>query len=374
MVVVRSPGRINLIGEHTDYNEGFVLPSAIDRAICLALAPRSDHNVQIRSVDFGEDCYFDSRRPVKSDKGWANYLIGIVDELSKAGFQLNGFECLFAGDIPIGAGMSSSAALEAGLAFALNAVFNLGLRRVELAKIAQRAENEFVGVKCGIMDQFASLLSKGGSALHLDCRSLDYEYIPFTRKDLRFVLCDTGVKRSLASSEYNLRRRQCEKGVSIVKKYAPYVHSLRDVSPELLKEHAVELDGTVYKRCLYVLEENARVNAARECLRRDDYTRFGALLYASHEGLRDKYEVTCRELDVLVDAALEIDGVLGARMMGGGFGGCTLNLVEGRSVEEFRRKIQEAYHKETGTIPPIYECNLRPGTEIIYGLISFVQD
>jgi galactokinase len=252
--------------------------------------------------------------------------------------------------------------VEAGLAFALDSIFGLGIERTELAKIAQRSENEFVGVRCGIMDQFANLLSKGKSALHLDCRSLEYEHISFVRNDLEFILCDTGVKHELASSEYNLRREQCEAGVRIVKKYAPEIQSLRDVGLEMLQEHEDELGGTIFKRCKYVIEENARVESATKCLRQEDYAMFGKLLYASHQGLKDEYEVTCPELDVLVDAASKIEGVLGARMMGGGFGGCTLNLVESDSAGQFGRKIREGYRLKTGKPLKLYECHLVPGT------------
>ncbi len=365
MVVVSSPGRINLIGEHTDYNEGFVLPSAIDRAIYLAVAPAQGFEVTITSLDFKDDFRFDSQKPLKSNKGWANYLIGIVDELGRAGYPMSGFDCVYAGDIPIGSGMSSSAAVEAGLAFALDRIFEFGIERATLAKIAQRSENRFVGVRCGIMDQFANLLSKGESALMLDCRSIDYEYIPFARKDLRFVLCDTGVKHNLASSEYNLRRQQCEMGVEVMKKYQPNITSLREVGRELLEGHKDEVDPTVFKRCTYVLDENARVEIARDYLLQKDYESFGKLLYASHEGLRTKYEVSCRELDFLVEAASKIDGVLGARMMGGGFGGCTLNLVEGDSVGYFTQRIRESYVEQLGKVPQIYNCTLMPGTNLV---------
>lgn len=365
MVIVRSPGRINLIGEHTDYNEGFVLPSAVDRAIYLAVAPSAGFGVTITSLDFKDSLHFDSQRPTRSDKSWANYLIGMVNELRKAGYNINGFNCVYAGDIPIGAGMSSSAAVEAGLGFALNAIFDLGIDRAELARIAQRSENEFVGVRCGIMDQFANLLSMGKSALHLDCRSLKYEHIPFISKDLEFLLCDTGVKHSLASSEYNLRREQCESGVKVIKKYVPEVRSLRDVHLDMLQEHEDELGATVLKRCRYVVEENVRVNSASTFLNDNDYVRFGGLLYLSHQGLKEQFEVTCMELDFLVDEASKLDGVLGARMMGGGFGGCTLNLIERDSLDEFKRRIQPIYLKKTGKLPKMYECNLVPGTDVI---------
>lgn len=364
-IIVRSPGRINLIGEHTDYNNGFVLPSAIDRAIYLCVAPRSDSEARIRSADFKEGCHLDVKNLTRSERTWANYLIGIVVELRKAGFPLQGFDCAFTGNIPIGAGMSSSAAVEAGLAFALNEVFDLGIDRVELAKISQKSENEFVGVRCGIMDQFANLLSKAESVLHLDCRSLEYEYVPFTRRDVKLVLCDTGVKHSLASSEYNLRRRQCEAGVAAVRDGNPEVCSLRDVSLVMLDSHNGQLSRDVYKRCRYVIEENARVDAACGFLKDNDYLHLGELLYRSHQGLRDQFEVSCRELDVLVESASAIEGVLGARMMGGGFGGCTLNLVEGDSIEQFKRKIHRAYLTETDKTVRLYDCALMGGTNIV---------
>ena len=363
--IIRSPGRINLIGEHTDYNNGFVLPSAIDRAIYLGIAPNSGFEANISSLDFNEDLSFDVRNPAKSNKTWANYLLGIVNELNRAHRHLEGFDCVFSGDIPIGAGMSSSAALEVGLAFALNEVFYLNIGRHELARFAQRAENHFVGVKCGIMDQFANLFSKGESVLHLDCRSMEYEYIPFTTRDLTFVLCDTGVKHSLTSSEYNLRRAQCERGVSLLKRYIPQVQSLRDADLVMLDEYKEELGETVYKRCSYVVEENCRVESASRYLRKNDYAGFGQFLYESHQGLKNKFEVTCRELDVLVDTASMIDGVLGARMMGGGFGGCTLNLLEHDSVAEFKRRISDTYLDKTGKRPQLYQCALVSGTGVV---------
>lgn len=365
LVIVRSPGRINLIGEHTDYNDGFVLPSAIDRAIYLAVAPKKGFVVSIHSLDFDDEVRFDSRRPVRSDKAWANYLIGIIAQLKKTGHDVGGFDCVYAGDIPIGSGMSSSAAVEAGLAFALDSIFGLGIQRTDLARIAQRSENEFVGVKCGIMDQFANLLSKGDSALYLDCRSLDFQHVPFVGKALEFVLCDTGVKHSLASSEYNLRREQCEAGVGVIRKHSPGVRSLRDVGFGMLEEYKNELDETVYKRCRYVIAENERVGLARKYLREENYSGFGELLYLSHRGLKEEYEVSCMELDILVEEASKIDGVLGARMMGGGFGGCTLNLVERDFADGFREKITSSYLEKTGITPKIYECCLVPGTEVV---------
>lgn len=363
-ILVRSPGRINLIGEHTDYNEGFVLPSAIDRAIYLEIAPRDDSQVNIYSVDFDVIHHFDLGQEITKGPRWANYLVGVVDQFTKRGFKLQGFDCAYSGDIPIGAGMSSSAAVEAGLAFALNELNGCGMNRQVIAGIAQRAENEFVGVNCGIMDQFANLLSEGRSAIHLDCRSLQFEYIPFDGNDLSFVLCDTGVKHELASSEYNLRRQQCEDGVETLKKHFPPVRSLRDVTMEMLQSYSGEMEPVVYRRCKYVLEENDRVSEACKHLRKDDYERFGRLLYGSHEGLRDEFEVSCAELDLLVEAASESKGVLGARMMGGGFGGCTLNLVQTESVEEMSEHIRRVYSRKMGRVPNIYECKLTEGTAV----------
>ncbi|MCL5021559.1 MAG: galactokinase, partial [Bacteroidetes bacterium] len=314
---------------------------------------------------FEESYSFELDGSLKRGVNWANYLVGVVDQFAKSGHKLHGFNCVFAGDIPIGAGMSSSAAVEAGLAFTLSELNGIDISRTELARMAQLAENEFVGVKCGIMDQFANLLSKGGSALHLDCRSLDFDYIPFDGKDLKFVLCDTGVKHQLASSEYNLRRKQCEEGVSVVRCHAEGVRSLRDVTPEMLQAARGKMDPVVYKRCKYVLEENARVETACHYLRCNDYDRFGQLLYESHDGLRNEFEVSCTELNILVDAAAGIRGVLGSRMMGGGFGGCSLNLVRNDSVEDFSEQIRSVYSCKTGKVPRIYECELTVGTGIV---------
>lgn len=364
-ILVRSPGRINLIGEHTDYNEGFVLPAAVDRAIYMEVALREDSLVNLYSVDFEHTHSLDLEKPLEGGPPWANYLVGVLDQLVKKGYAIRGFDCVYSGDIPIGAGMSSSAAIETGLVFALNVLNSYGLEREELARIAQHAENEFVGVKCGIMDQFANLFGKAGSALHLDCRSLEFDYVPFEREDLKLVLCDTGIKHELASSEYNLRRQQCEEGVEALRKRAPDVRSLRDVTYEMLREHRSELDPTVYSRCLYVLDENKRVDEACELLRRQEYDRFGRLLYESHEGLRDLYEVSCNELDILVETGSGSDGVLGSRMMGGGFGGCTLNLVRKDAVGEFTERVARVYSAKTGKVPKVYECSLVDGTETL---------
>ncbi len=261
--------------------------------------------------------------------------------------------------------MSSSAALEGGLAFALNRVFGLGLDPLALVRLAQKAENEFVGVRCGIMDQFINIFGRPRSVLKLDCRSLEYRYYPFERDDLRLVLCDTMVRRELASSEYNVRRAQCEAGVSVLARHAPGVRSLRDATPELLASRRSEFDPIIYKRCAYVVEENRRVEAACADLEKGDFASFGRRMNGSHDGLRDDYEVSCPELDVLVDAARGVPGVLGARMMGAGFGGCTINLVEEPAVGALRENAARIYRYRFGKEPNVHIGSLRSGTDII---------
>jgi len=364
-VVVRSPGRINLIGEHTDYNEGFVLPAAIDRSINFVVSKRSDLKCSLYAADIRNGCEFDARSPALSTERWANYLIGIIVQLQRGGYSPGGFDCLFGGNIPIGAGLSSSAAIETGLAFALNEVFKLGMNRSELATIAQKSEREFVGVRCGIMDQFANLLSKADHVFKLDCRSLDYEYIPFEMSHLSLVLCDTGLKHELANSEYNLRRQQCETGVGKIAALGYPVSTLRDVNFDMLKECKDVLGPLIYDRCSYVLEENGRVEQACNALRQGEFGKLGELLFASHKGLQNKYNVSCEELDLLVETAACTDGVIGARMMGGGFGGCTINLVEKDALEDFKVRMRKEYQKKIGKEPAFYDCKLESGTEVV---------
>ena len=361
-LVVRSPGRVNLIGEHTDYNEGFVLPATIDKEIILAVGARDDRVCRMVAADLGQTYETTLDALVRSELGWPNYLLGVMDQLQKAGVQVRGFECVFGGDIPIGSGMSSSAALEAGFLYALNELYGLSLDRLRMARLAQRSENEFVGLRCGIMDQFANLFGHEGSVILLDCRSLQYDYVPFSRSDIRIVLCDTQVKHELASSEYNVRRSQCEAGVAVIRKYNPSVHSLRDVTRGVLDEHCHEMEPIVYKRCAYVIKENQRVLSGCDDLRHDDLEAFGRKMIQSHEGLRDEYEVSCRELDVLVDAALDVDGVYGARMMGGGFGGCTINLVREDRVQHFSGVVTDAFKRAFGKAPKIYLSRITGGT------------
>jgi len=364
-LLVRSPGRVNLIGEHTDYNEGFVLPAAVDKAIYFAVAPASGSTCALRAVDLDESWDFDLDRIAPSERRWPNYLIGVVDQFFKAGARIGAFRCAFGGDVPVGSGMSSSAAIEAGLAFALNRLFVLGFDSLGLVKLAQKAENEFVGVRCGIMDQFANIFGRTGSVLKLDCRSLSHAYYPFERSDLRIVLCDTRVKRELASSEYNVRRGQCEAGVQALARHDPSLRSLRDVPLGLLQAHRAEIEPVILRRCEYVIRENGRVEAACADLEKSDFNAFGRRMFASHEGLRDDYEVSCRELDILVDAASAVSGVLGARMMGAGFGGCTINLVEDGAVGELALAAAKAFRDAFGRDPAVYISRLRSGTREI---------
>jgi galactokinase len=364
-LIIRSPGRVNLIGEHTDYNEGFVLPAAIDKSIIFAIAQRTDKKCKLFAEDLDAYFEFDLDNVQKSHKSWPNYLLGVVDQLQKRGYKLNGFDCVFGGDIPIGAGLSSSAAIEAGLAFALNSIYDLKIDKLELVKMAQRAEHEFAGVRCGIMDQFINIFGKADKVLKLDCRSLEYEYFPFEMKDVKIVLLDTHVKHSLASGEYNIRRSQCEKGVSIIQKYNPSVKSLRDVSLELLTEHKTEFDPVVFRRCHYVIKENERLIKGCEDLKKNDLVSFGKRMYQSHEGLRDEYEVSCNELDVLVEIAGKESAVLGSRMMGGGFGGCTINLVKQNRLDDFIGTAKEEYLKKIGTELKVYITSIKGGTEVI---------
>jgi len=361
--VFRSPGRINLIGEHTDYNNGFVLPASVDKAVYFVIAPRTDNQVILHAADLDETYSFSLDDLSKPEQSWPHYQIGIIEQIQKRRLKTGGFQTSFGGDVPVGAGLSSSAALECCLLFALNEIFELNLDRFEIVKMSQKAENEYVGVQCGIMDQFASAFGKEESVIRLDCRSLEYEYFPFPMKDYLLVLCDTSVKHSLASSEYNTRRLECEKGVSILQKYDPSIKSLRDTTPEFVALHKEELGDVVYRRCKYMTEEIQRVQDACDLLIQGDMDSFGKKMYATHEGLQHEYEVSCPELDFLVAQTLDNNNVLGARMMGGGFGGCTINLVKIDAVDAFEENMKSVYKEEYGIDLPCYRVKITDGTE-----------
>ncbi len=363
--MVRSPGRINLIGEHTDYNEGFVLPAAVDKAIYFAVAPRNDLYCYLIAMDLEATFQFQIRHLERSQWGWPNYIMGVVDQLQKASGKLSGFNCVFGGDIPIAAGLASSAAIEAGLAFALNELFQLGLSLSEIARMAMQAENEFVGVNCGIMDPLANVFGKSNRFIHLDCRSLAFDYVPFKNLSAEIVLCDTQISRELSASEYNLRRRQCEEGVRFFQQFFASVHSLRDVTLDMLEAYRKRMDPIIYQRCLYVLQENDRVMGAVRDLQNGDLESLGVRLLESHMGLRDMFAVSCPSLDALVDAASRVEGVYGARMMGAGFGGCTINLVHPDALELFQKTMTHTFQNRLKKPPILYRVKIEEGTSVI---------
>lgn len=361
--IFRSPGRLNLIGEHTDYNNGFVLPAAVDKAIYIAVTPREDDELNWIAADLNDSYKGNVNTIINSEKHWPDYLLGVIDQLQKAGHQIRGFDCVIHGDVPTGAGMSSSAALECATIFALNTLFNLGVDKLTMVKLAQKAENEFVGVKCGIMDQFASMFGKKDHVIKLDCRSLEYEYEPLRLNDMKIVLFDTGVKHSLASTEYNTRRQECEEGVRILHQYHSEVKSLRDVTVPMLKEYVLPKGEIVYKRCLYVVEEIQRLLDGCNDLENKDIKAFGKKMFETHEGLSKLYEVSCKELDFLVDFVRKEESVIGARMMGGGFGGCTINIIKENAIEELTERISKAYKEAMHIDLKTYIAKIENGTE-----------
>jgi galactokinase len=347
-IVVRSPGRVNVIGEHTDYNNGFVLPAAIDKAIYIGIAKRDDDRIVLYSEEFREEEQSTVQGVAISDRHWANYILGVVDQLNKRGHKLSGFNLNIDGDVPVGAGLSSSAAVECATAFALKQCFGLDFDKMEQTKIAQKAEHTFAGVMCGIMDMFASTFGKAGHALRLDCRSLDYEYVPLELEGYRILLLNTNVKHSLASSEYNTRRQECAEGVRLLQEGGETVESLRDATLEMLDRHVKPVNETVYRRCKFIVEENERLLTACEALKAGDLATLGKKMYGSHDGLQHEYEVSCKELDFLVDAVRDNTAVVGARMMGGGFGGCTINIVREDAIDPLVADLGKRYEEAMG--------------------------
>ncbi|WP_020533491.1 galactokinase [Flexithrix dorotheae] len=364
---IQAPGRINLIGEHTDYNEGFVLPASIDKYISFAINKGSrDDLARVYSIDKKELYEFKlTQLDAIPSGGWRNYIIGVVAEMEKAGAKVKGFDCVFTGNLPQGAGLSSSAALECGLSYGLNEIFALGLSRLELVKCSQKAEHNYVGVKCGIMDQFTSMMGQENKVIRLDCRSLDYEYFPLELGDFTIVLCNTNIAHELASSEYNVRRAQCEEGVALLQKYYPEIKSLRDVDINMLQAHKSEMEDVIYRRCKYIVEENLRVLAFCDALNNADFESAGALLYQAHEGMRTEYEISCKELDFLVEFTKDKDFVVGSRLMGGGFGGCTINLVKQKDTAQFIEEISKVYLKEFDIQLGCYHVNIGSGVKSV---------
>jgi galactokinase len=360
--VYRAPGRVNLIGEHTDYNEGFVLPAAIGFSCWVAIGPRKDGKVVLHSENFGEtrEAKLDDLK--RATGNWSDYPLGVAWGLQQAGYRLRGANLYIAGNVPLGAGLSSSAAIEVATGYALLSNSDQAVECPKLAKICQRAENEFVGARVGIMDQFVACQGQAGHALLLDCRSLEYRALRLPEK-MQLVICNTMVKHKLQGSEYNDRRAECEEAVRRLAKVLPGVRSLRDVSKEQLAQNRGQLSDTLYKRCRHVITENERVGKAAQALEAGDTTVLGELMAESHRSLRDDYQVSCRELDIMVEIARGKAGVHGARMMGGGFGGCTINLVDAAHAAEFRKTISAEYQAATGLQPDVYVCEAAQGAE-----------
>ena len=364
-LVVKSPGRINIIGEHTDYNEGFVLPGAIDKAIYIAISKRDDDLVVLYAVDYKEDFSCRLSEIERSQKSWPNYILGIVDQLKKANKNITGFNAVIDGDIPLGAGLSSSAALECATAFALNELFELHLDKMQMVKMAQAAEQQFAGVNVGIMDMFASMFGQKDHVIKLDCRSLEYGYVPLRLNKIKIVLFNTNVKHSLASTEYNVRRKECEQGVAWINEIHPQVKSLRDATVEMLDDIVLPKDKLIYTRCRFIVEEIQRLLDACEDLKHDNILALGKKMFATHEGLSKDYAVSCKELDFLVDAVKQNENVLGARMMGGGFGGCTINLVKEDAIEPLVKSISKDYEEKMKLPLTTYIANIENGTSLI---------
>ena len=359
--IFRAPGRVNLIGEHTDYNDGFVMPAAIGFYTWIAVSERDDRNLRINSKQFNEtvELSLDALEGPPR-RHWSDFIRGVAAVLQGNGNSLSGANLVIDGQVPMGAGLSSSASLEVATAIALLSVSHASVPPLDLVKFCQRAEHEYVGTRCGIMDQFIAVFGRSAHALMLDCRSLAYEALPLP-VDVRLVITNSMVKHELAAGEYNRRRADCEEGVRILQKGFPRIRALRDVSLSDLERNRKELPERIYRRCRHVVSENTRVLEAAEALRTGNLLRFGQLMNESHRSLRDDYEVSCRELDLLVELATACDGVYGSRMTGGGFGGCTISLVRAESASAFQACIAEGYKKQTGIMPDVYVCSATQG-------------
>jgi galactokinase len=358
--VYTAPGRINLIGEHTDYNGSFVFPGAVDKGITAAIRLNGTNKVRAYALDLDEYSEFGFNEEDIPKEGWAKYIFGVCREIIKRGGKIEGFDTVFSGNVPLGAGMSSSAALECTYAYALNDMLNLGIDKFELAKIGQATEHNYVGVKCGIMDQFISLFGKKGHLVRLDCKTMEYEYFPFDPQGYRLVLLDTQVKHELASSAYNKRRESCERVVAAIRKNHPEVEFLRDANLDMLNEVKNDISEEDYKRAKYVIEETQRVLDVSEALQKGDYETVGKKMYETHEGMSKLYEVSCEELDFLNDIAKKC-GVTGSRVMGGGFGGCTINLVKDELHDKFIEDAKAQFKTKYGYEPKVYDVVISDG-------------
>lgn len=360
-----SPGRINIIGEHVDYNDGFVLPAAINKYICFAVCENGTTTCNLVAKDLNDSYTFDwndDLRPV--EKTWANYILGVASQLKAVGLPLGGFDLVLSSTIPMGAGLSSSAALECGIGYILNELFGLGLDREKIALAGQKAEHDFVGVKCGIMDQFASVFGKKKHVIELDCTSLAYEYHKADFKKYALLLLDSKVKHTHLTSGYNTRREEVEKGLAIIKAHFPQVTSFRNCTQDMVLQLSAELGDPIMRRCHFVVKEIKRVKDAADALESEDFIGLGKLMYETHQGLSTEYEISCPELDFLVDATRNETAIIGSRMMGGGFGGCSINLVEKGSEKALIEKIGRKYHERFGIGLVAYKVKISNGTSI----------
>lgn len=365
-VIAQSPGRINIIGEHTDYNNGYVLPAAIDKKTTFQLKKNNTpQTVNLYADNIQEQFSFNLASFKPQENGWPNYLMGVVHELQKIGCTFSGFEGRFEGDVPIGGGMSSSASLECSLAYGLNQLFDLQLEKWQMIKACQMAEHNFVGIKCGIMDQFASMMGKKDHVMLLDCQTLEFNYFPLDLGDYQLLLLNTNVAHSLASSEYNLRRAACEEGVTLLQKDHKNIRSLRDISYKEFSTSKDKLPDLIAKRCRHVILENGRVLLATQALKKKNFHKLGELIYQSHNSLQNDYEVSCEELDFLVQLTKDKEYILGSRMMGGGFGGCTLNIINKHSVDKFIDIATTSYRQQFGIDLSPYSVFIENGSSIV---------
>ncbi|MDH5828322.1 galactokinase [Sphingobacterium faecium] len=364
-IVVRSPGRINIIGEHTDYNDGFVLPAAIDKAVYIAVSKRADNLISLYAEDYKGAYEVELDHIAPTDLHWPNYILGVVDQIQKRGFEIGGFNLYIDGDVPLGAGLSSSAAVECATTLALSELFELHIERLEIPKIGQLAEHTYAGVKCGIMDQFASTFGKKDHVLKLDCRSLEYEYVPLVLDGYTIILLNTNVKHALGDTAYNKRVEQCKKAIAWIKEKYLTVVNMRDVSVAMLDEMVKDKDAEVYTKTRFVVEESERVHEACEHLKAGNLVALGQNLFASHHGLSKEYEVSCEESDYLVDFTKQFPQVLGARQMGGGFGGCTINLVKDDFVSEFIAQVSPQYLAHFGKELTVIQVKTDDGTSVL---------
>ena len=367
--IFRAPGRVNLIGEHTDYNDGFVLPMAIDRESVVAISPRRDRKIRAYTFNLEETAEVNLNEECKHKNGfWLNYVEGVARILDRNFVKVSGANMLICSNVPTGAGLSSSAALEMAVGFALSEISGKTIDLIDLAKVGQQTEHEFVGANVGIMDQFVSAHARKNHALLLDCRSLKYENLPLNTEEIAIVMCDTNIKHDLASSAYNTRRKECETAVKILKEFLPEIENLRDVKIDEFEKFSDKLPDTIYRRARHIITENERTCRAAECLKNNNLCEFGKLMWQSHESLKNDYEVSCKELDLMIEIAKKAEGVLGARMTGGGFGGSTVNLVKIENLGKFKETVRMEYRQKTNIKPTILVSDANDGvSEITVG-------